>query len=123
LRKTGIEIGFGREGRARTRTISIATTPNYLAAEDEGQQPSASSAPSALTAKPSPANGFLVGPLRTLASDADGLTVRADDRSAPTVRATPLKTNGADGADGADANCPPHSAPENTGTAGWKVRI
>jgi hypothetical protein len=123
LRKIGIDVGFEREGRTRTRIISITTTPGHLAAENDGQQPSASSAASALTAKPSPANGFLVAPLRTVASDADGLIVRADDRSAPTVRATPLKTNGADDADSADANCPPHSATEKTGTTGWKVRI
>lgn len=50
LRKIGIEISFGREGRARTRTISITTdfTP-----ENEGMQPSAPSADN-LTADKSP---------------------------------------------------------------------
>ncbi len=46
LRKIGIEIGFGREGRARTRTINIATTPSHTAPENAGVRPSASSAPS-----------------------------------------------------------------------------
>ena len=33
---------------------------------------------------------------------------------APTVRANPLKSNGGTAADGADANLPPQSAPEET---------
>jgi hypothetical protein len=47
LRKVGIEISFEREGRARTRTIHIALTPNQLAPEEAGARTSASSAPSA----------------------------------------------------------------------------
>ena len=43
LRKVGIEIGFVREGRARTRTINITTS---AAPENAGAQPSAPSAPS-----------------------------------------------------------------------------
>ena len=46
LRKIGIEIGFEREGRARTRIIRI-TTGQSLAPETGGARPSASSAPSA----------------------------------------------------------------------------
>ncbi len=33
LRKIGIEIGFDREGRARTRVIHITTTPSHPAPE------------------------------------------------------------------------------------------
>jgi hypothetical protein len=36
LRKIGIEISFGREGRARTRTILIATAPRHAAPENAG---------------------------------------------------------------------------------------
>jgi hypothetical protein len=39
LRKIGIEISFGREGRARTRTILIATTPNHTTAESTAARP------------------------------------------------------------------------------------
>jgi hypothetical protein len=45
LRKIGIEIGFGREGRARTRTINMTTIQPSAAPEKPGAQPSAPSAP------------------------------------------------------------------------------
>jgi hypothetical protein len=51
LRKIGIEISFGREGRARTRAIHIAATPSHAAPENAGARPSASSAPSASAPK------------------------------------------------------------------------
>ncbi len=48
LRKIGIEIGFEREGRARTRIIRItAAPPPPFAPEKGGIRPSAPSAPSA----------------------------------------------------------------------------
>ena len=62
LRKIGIEIGFGREGRARTRTIHITTTQTSAAPENAGAQPSAPSASSAPTPKSNPANGFAAQP-------------------------------------------------------------
>jgi hypothetical protein len=62
-RKIGIEIGFGREGRARTRIIRISTT-EPPSPETGGAQPSASSAPSADPPKPIPANGFAAAGLR-----------------------------------------------------------
>ena len=119
LRKIGIEISFGREGRARTRTISITT---HSAPENEGMRPSTPSASSAPTGKASPANGFAPGALRTVGGNADG----SDRIGDPTVRAKPLKThagNAADGADGADANRPPQSAPEKPATAAWSARL
>lgn len=109
LRKIGIEISFARKGRARTRTIHIATPPSQ---ESTGARPSASSAPSAPAPKSNPANGFAVPPPRTVTNDADG---RADDSGkggASTVRANPLKSNAETAADGADANHPPQSGPE-----------
>ena len=114
LRKIGIEITFGREGRARTRTIHIATTPTP---ENAGARPSASSAPSAPAPKSNPANGFLAPPLRTVANDADGRTDGSGRGDAPTVRATGTA------ADGADANRLPQSAPELTGAPGWRARL
>jgi hypothetical protein len=72
LRKIGIDIGFGREGRARTRIIHITTTGNPTAPETGGAQPSASSAPSAHLPKANPANGFAPPGLRTVGDLADG---------------------------------------------------
>jgi hypothetical protein len=115
LRKIGIEIGFGREGRARTRTIHIATTPSRPTPENIGVQPSASSAPSASMPQSNPVNGFAAPPPRTVAHDADG----SGRGNAPTVCA--LKTNAGTAADGADANRPPQSAPEKAGAPGLEV--
>jgi len=119
LRKIGIEISFEREGRARTRTINIATTPSHPALENAGAQPSASSASSTSTPKPNPANGLAAAPLRTVANDADGSGQGND----PTVRAKPLKNNAGIAADGVDAKCRPQSAPEKTGAPGWSTRL
>ena len=119
LRKIGIEIGFEREGRARTRTIHITTIQPSAAPENAGAQPSAPSASSAPTPKSNPANGFAAQSLRTVADDADG----SGNGNAPTVRANPLKNNAGTAADGADANPPPQSAPEKTGAPGWRARL
>jgi hypothetical protein len=119
LRKIGIEIGFGREGRARTRTINITATQTCTTPEKPGAEPSAPSASSAPTAKSNPANGFAAQSLRTVAHDADG----SGNGNAPTVRANPLKNNAVTDADGADANPPPQSRPEKTGAPGWSTRL
>ena len=119
LRKIGIEIGFGREGRARTRTINITTIQTFSTPEKPGAQPSAPSAPSAPTPKSNPANGFAAQSVRTVARDADG----SGNDNAPTVRANSLKNNAGTAADGADANPPPQSGPEKTGAPGWSTRL
>ena len=111
LRKIGIEIAFGREGRARTRMIHIITTGTPPAPETGGVRPSASSAPSAYPRKSNSANGFAVPGVRTVADPADGST----GGNGSTVRTNPLKISGETDADYADANYPPRSAPENTG--------
>jgi hypothetical protein len=116
LRKIGIEIGFGREGRARTRTIYVATTPSLVIPDNAGARSSAPSAPSAFALKPNPANSFAVPGLRTVADHADGPT----GGNLSTVRANPLKTNGETHADDADANRSLQSAPENVG---WRARL
>jgi hypothetical protein len=112
LRKIGIEIGFEREGRARTRIIRIATGPSS-APETGGARPSASSASSADQPKLIPANGFASQTLRTVGGNADG----SRSGNGPVVRNNPLKSSGETGA---DANCPPQSAPENKG---WRARL
>ena len=104
LRKIGIEISFGREGRARTRTISITTTQPFATPEKPGTQPSASSASSAPTPKPKPINGLSAQPVRTVARHADG----SGNGNDSTVRAKPLKNNAGTAADGEDANPPPN---------------
>jgi hypothetical protein len=119
LRKIGIEIGFGREGRARTRTINITTIQTFSAPEKPGTEPSAPSASSAPMPKSNPANGFAAQSVRTVANDADG----SGNGNAPTVRANPLKNNAGTAADGADANPPPQSGPEKTGAPGWSARL
>ena len=122
LRKIGIEIGFGREGRARTRTINITTIQPSATPEKPGAEPSAPSAPSASSApmpKSNSANGFAAQPLRTEARDADG----SGNDNAPTVRAKPLKIKAGNGADDADANLPPQSGSEKTGASGWSTRL
>jgi hypothetical protein len=118
LRKIGIEIGFGREGRARTRVIRLSTA-EPLSPETGGTRPSASSASPAHAPRINPANGFGSGNVRTVGDQADGS--RADQ--APIVRHNPLKSNAVTNADGADANHPLPSAPENTGTPGWRARL
>ena len=112
----GIDIGFEREGRARTRMIRITTTGQPVAPESRGLKPSASSAPSAETAKSNVGNGFETRNLRTVGDPADG----SRGEISAIVRANPLKTNIETDADGADEILPPHSAPETTG---WRARL
>jgi hypothetical protein len=107
LRTIGIEVSFRREGWARTRTIHIATTSGHSSLEDAGALPSVWAAPSASLPKPNPANGFGAPLLRTVANDVDG-----EMGGASIVRANPLESNPETAADGADANPPPQSAPE-----------
>ena len=122
LRKVGIEIGFDREGRARTRIIRIATNQNHHTPEDAGEQPSASSASSASSApmpKTKPTNGFGAPDRRTVANGADG----DGSEFFPTGRANPLKSNAGPAADGADADPRLQSGPEKTGANAWTARI
>ncbi|HET9904098.1 MAG TPA: hypothetical protein VFQ27_10415 [Xanthobacteraceae bacterium] len=118
LRKVGIEIGFGREGRARTRVIRI-TAGELPPPETGGVRPSASSVPSASQPKPIPTNGFASQRLRTVSDTADG-SQSGDD---PIVRDNPVRSNIETDADGADANHPPHSGRGNESTPGWRMRL
>ena len=119
LRKIGIEIVFEREGRARTRTITIAATLNHASPENGVERPSAPSASPAPEPKVNPVNAFAASPLRTVPNDADG--TRAGPL--PTVRGNPLRTNAGNDADGADANHPRQSGREKIGAIGWSTRI
>jgi hypothetical protein len=123
LRKIGIEISFGREGRARTRTILIATAPDHTTPESRGERPSSSSAPSASMPKSSVINGFASSPLRVVANRADGRVVGNGRDRASTVRADPIEANVGTVADGADANRLDQSPPKITGMSGWRARI
>jgi hypothetical protein len=114
LRKIGIDIGFEREGRARTRTIRITTTGKPTSPETRGVQPSASSAPPADRPKASSGNGFPSPRLRTVG------TVASTVESGATARADPVISNADANADGADDHHPVQSAPEN---AGWSARL
>jgi hypothetical protein len=114
LRKIGIDIGFEREGRARTRTIRITTTGKPTSPETRGVQPSASSAPPADRPKASSGNGFPSPRLRTVG------TVASTVESGATARADPVISNADANADGADDHHPVQSAPEN---AGWNARL
>jgi hypothetical protein len=116
LRKVGIEISFGREGRGRTRTISITTRS---APESAGMRPSTSSVSSAPAQTASTGNGFAPGSLRTVAANADG----SDHDGNPTVRAKTTKSQAGNSADGADANPPSQATPEKPATAAWSTRL
>ena len=119
LRKIGIEIGFEREGRARTRTINITTIRPSATPDKPGTQPSAPSASSAPTSKSNPANGFPAQSVRTVARDADG----SGQGSSSTVRAKRLENNAGTAADGADANITRRSGLGERKGAGWRGRL
>jgi len=104
LRKIGIDIVFGREGRARTRTIRITVTPSPSSSEWNGIFASAPSAPRER------ANQIRSGAQAIAGDGDDGV-----ERPVPTVRAEALKLNDADEPDGMDANLAAQSAPENNG--------
>jgi hypothetical protein len=116
LRKIGIDIGFEREGRARTRMIRMTTTGKSASPETQGAQPSASSTPPADQSKANSGNGFGSPCLRTVGSRADGST---GGNGSP-VRTNPVKSNTVTDADGADARLPRQSTSENTG---WRARL
>ena len=116
LRKIGVDIGFEREGRARTRVIRITAASSPRALESEAAEPSAPSAPSATPSATNPVNSLAMSVLRTVGD-------RADDNgrpSVPTVRRSTPTCMGRTDADGADANHVLQSAP---GRTGWRARL
>ena len=123
LRKVGIEIGFEREGRARTRTIRIAGAVAHAPPESEGAEPSVSSAPSAFTAKFNGANGVAAQTPRTTASVAEGSTDVNGRARALTVRAASVDGQAGTDADGADASGPHRSGSGNAKPVSWSARL
>jgi hypothetical protein len=117
LRKIGIEIGFEREGRARTRIIRITTAANHPAPEHGGARRSVPSASSAPMPTSNAANGFAAPDLRTVAKSADG----RGEGGVSTARANPLKTHSADHADGVDAKVPAQSGGDADEAATWTL--
>jgi hypothetical protein len=123
LRKIGVEMGFEREGHARTRIVRITTAPAFSAQTEGGGRPSAPSAP---TQKSGSANGLVAPGLRTVARTvAKNGAGRADGRAQPipppdrpTARTNALKYNEEHDADDADAKIPSPVAPEKTGASG-----
>jgi hypothetical protein len=116
LRKIGVEIGFEREGRARTRVIRITAASSPRAPDSEAAEPSAPSVPSAPLSASNPVNSLAMPVLRTVGDRADD----SDRPSLPTVRRSTLKCMGRTDADGADANHVIQSAPDRTG---WRARL
>jgi hypothetical protein len=117
LRNVGIEVGFKKEGRARTRVIRIIGMGDVPSPEYDGFPPSAPSASSAASSDSKPSIGFQPSELRTVA-DAG----KCED-AIPTARANPLNLNGGTVADGADANSPPQSDGAKTNAKGWRLRL
>lgn len=119
LRKIGVAIEFGREGKARTRTIRIANVSEPLPVpENIRERPSASSTSSGTIERGSLAEGPADTAAPTVGNQADG---RSSERSA-IVRKPALESGPADDADGADAK-QPGSVPQETGTGGWRARL
>jgi hypothetical protein len=116
LRKIGIDIGFEREGRARTRMIHITTAGKPTSPDTGRAPPSISSAPSDDQPKASPGNGFASQGLRTVGVFADG----SAGQTSATGRANPLVSDDETAADGADASRAHQSAQTNMG---WKGRL
>jgi hypothetical protein len=112
LRKIGIEVSFDREGRSRTRTITISK-----AADGVGAQPSASSARSVAGSS----SGFGADGRRTNGPGADANPGAADGGADRTVRGDTAETAGAGGANGADANSPNGSSARRQGA--WSARL
>ena len=96
--------------------ITVTTTSPE---PDRGDFASAPSAPSS----PGVFNDLNADRMGTQAGPADANIVHGDGSLRANVRAKPLRNNGKDGADGADANFRPQSEPEKIGTAGWSARL
>ncbi len=113
LRKIGIDVGFEREGRARTRIINITTIGQSFGSDSGGVKPSASSAQSASPTKANPSNGLAFQAVRTVDNFKDGSV----DESGATVR---VNARISDAEADADASHAAHSAPENSR---WSKRL
>ena len=115
LRKVGIEIDFGHEGRGRmrTRTIHIIAA----AAENPGARPSPPPPPSPSASKTNPANDLLEVHMGTVANT---LPSPGDANQGATVPSIALQNNEVDGGDCGNAKRLTQSAPEKIG---WRARL
>jgi hypothetical protein len=116
LRTVGIEIGFEREGRARTRMIRISAIRALALPETRAGSASAPSASSAHPEKTNVGNGFSAGKMRTVEGTADGLGCLSE----ATVRTNALNSADRYAADDADAENPSLSV---SGKTGWRARL
>jgi hypothetical protein len=115
LRKVGIEIDFGHEGRGRARTRTIHITA--AAAENTGARSSPPSSPSPPASKTNPADDL---PEVHMGTVANTLPSPGDANGRATVPSIPLQNNHVDGGDGGDAKRLTQSAPEKMG---WRARL
>jgi hypothetical protein len=104
LRKAGVEVSFRREGKQRTRMITIVA-----ARKKADGEPSVPSALSARSAETNDYNDLQADGLGAVTHPADSSTVRRHPNRPPTVRLNPLKNEAADAADGSDGQRPPIS--------------
>jgi hypothetical protein len=112
LRKTGIEISFSKEGRARTRSIRIS-----MAADDAGARPSTSSTRSAASDR----GDLDTDGRRTERPDADANPPASEDGADSTVRGDAAVAARADGADGWDAKL--RRGSEGSREPVWSARL
>lgn len=110
LRRAGIGIAFARQGRSRTKIITLMSEEAPpTRPEEEGDSSSASSAPSADDAEAKKTASLEAEPVRTM-------NPPADDGHRPqhpfSVRAEGPEAANADGADDADDEIPSHSSPQ-----------
>jgi hypothetical protein len=117
LRKIGIEVAFRIEGRARTRTIDIYTTPRNNDPEIDWSIPFAPSASPAHVPEPSPANKLLTSSLeQTVGTPADGSV----SEPITTVCTEAPENKDMTDADGEDANS---SSQSTSGKPSWRTRL
>lgn len=110
LRKTGVDIRYERQGRARTRIISITTSPTPDKAGEDASAPSASVG---MDGGDNHFNDFDLQAPRTVGEDADGSSGEIEH----TVRAEPLENATETDADGADGHFHEHWATFSGGAA------
>ena len=114
LRKVGIEVVFKKEGNTRRRIIEITSTQPLPRQKTPGRN--RPHRPHRPRQRRNPTyNGSAAAPPRTAAHNAEC--------SAPIVRANPLKSNGGNAADGADANFSTQSAQGKVRELGWRARL
>jgi hypothetical protein len=117
LRKVGIEIIFAKEGRARTRTISIQKIDGIDRPHDLHRPRPFADKDLSADGRADVSSDFASTP-SAFADHADDSPDQADAGPAATVRSKPFKCNGADGADDMDAKVvAPTADPHNRAPA------